>query len=315
MARMGNHPGHFSLAAKQVSLCRIEKNGALIVVDIQLDYAVPAADLTEYITLFYYFRADVPIFEDVERADYAQLRFRLSPGASQYAFADGVVQPSTEIHVLGPTCGPVKGRAIGPLRLFGMGLTAAGWTAMLGIDASSMLNRTVDAIGLFGAARLRAAYGAFDQATTVEQCAAIAEPLVRYLIQERCTGALRFVRQVDGWLADSPSPAMDDLIAITGLSRRQVERKCKAMYGAPPKMLARKYRALKAAVALASEVETLDDVIERGFYDQSHMIREVKQFTGMTPRQFHAEPTLLSQLVTAQRTALGDRVSPLVSRT
>lgn len=284
-------------------------------VDIKLDYAVPAADLVEYITLFYYFRADVPIFEDVERADYAQLRFRMSSGATQYSFADGVVQPSSEIHVLGPTCGPVRSRAVGPLRLFGMGLTAAGWTAMIGIDASSMLNRTVDAIGLFGGARLRAAFAAFEQATTVEQCAAIAEPLVRYLIQERCSGALRFVRQVDGWLADSPSPEMGDLIAITGLSRRQVERKCKAMYGAPPKMLARKYRALKAAVALASEVETLDDAIERGFYDQSHMIREVKQFTGMTPRQFHAEPTLLSQLVTAQRTALGDRVSPLVSQT
>jgi len=312
---MGNHPGRFSLCRRQVTLWPIEKNGAHIVVDVQLDYAVPAADLTEYVTLFYSFRADVPIFEDMERADYAQLRFRLSPGAAQYSFADGLVQESSEIHVLGPTCGPVKARAIGPLRLFGMGLTAVGWTAMLGIDASSMLNRTVDAIGLFGPSRLRAAHAAFARAATVEECAAIAEPLVRHLIQERCAGALQFVRQVDSWLADSPSPDMEDLIALTRLSRRQVERKCKAMYGAPPKMLARKYRALKAAVALASEVETLDDVIERGFYDQSHMIREVKEFTGMTPRQFHAQPTLLSQLVTAQRTALGDRVSPLIGRT
>jgi AraC-like DNA-binding protein len=285
------------------------------VVDVQLDYAVPAADLTEYVTLFYHFRADVPIFEDVERADYAQLRFRLSPGAAQYSFADGLLQESSEIHVLGPTCGPVRARAIGPLRLFGMGLTAAGWTAILGIDASSMLNRTVDAIGLFGAAKMRTALRAFSKATSVEECVAIAEPLMRYLIQERCVGALRFVRQVDTWLADSPSPDIEDLVALTHLSRRQVERKCKAMYGAPPKMLARKYRALKAAVALASEAETLDDVIERGFYDQSHMIREVKEFTGMTPRQFHAEPTLLSQLVTAQRTALGDKVSLLVGRT
>jgi AraC-like DNA-binding protein len=312
---MGNHPGRFSLWFRQVTLRIIRKDGAHIVVDVQLDYAVPAADLTEYVTLFYHFRADVPIFEDVERADYAQLRFQLSPGTAQYSFADGVVQRSTEVHVLGPTCGPVKVRATGPLRLFGMGLTPLGWTAMLGIDASSMLNRTVDAIGLFGPGRLRAAYAAFAKTSTVEECAAIAEPMVRHLIRERGVGALQFVRQVDSWLADSPSPDMEDLIVLTQLSRRQVERKCKAMYGAPPKMLARKYRALKAAVALASEVETLDDVIERGFYDQSHMIREVKEFTGMTPRQFHAQPTLLSQLVTAQRTALGDKVSLLVSRT
>ncbi len=284
-------------------------------VDIQLDYAVPAADLAAYVTLFYRFRADLPLFEDVERADYAQLRFRLSPGVSAYGFFDGVMQPSAEVHVLGPTCGPVKSRAEGPLLLFGMGLTAAGWAAMIGNDASHMLNRCVDATTLFGARRLREAHAALAKAATVEECAAIAEPLVRDLIRDRCAGALAFVRQVDAWLTAATSPAIDDLIAVTGLSRRQVERKCKAMYGAPPKMLARKYRALKAAVALASKTETIDDAIERGFYDQSHMIREIKQFTGMTPRQFHAEPTLLSQLVTAQRTALTDQVGPLVART
>lgn len=283
--------------------------------DVQLDYAVPAGDLSEYISLFYYFRADVSKFEDIERADYAQLRFRLSAAPTGYRFADGVSQTSSDIHLLGPTCGPVRSWSDGPVRLFGMGLTAAGWNAMIGNDASHMLNRSVDAPGLFGAARLRAAHTAFARADGVEGCAAIAEPLVRDLIRERGAGALGFVRQVDSWLAASPSPEMDDLIALTGLSRRQIERKCKAMYGAPPKLLARKYRALKAAVALASEAETLDDVIERGFYDQSHMIREIKQFTGMTPRQFHAEPTLLSQLVTARRTALSDRISPLISLT
>jgi AraC-like DNA-binding protein len=285
------------------------------VADVQLDYAVPAADLQEYITLFYYFRADLPRFEDTERADYAQLRFRLSESPSGYGFADTPSQPSSEIHLLGPTCGAVRAWSDGPVLLFGMGLTPAGWAAMVGNDASHMLNRSVDATGLLGAARLRAAYAAFAKAGSVEACTAIAEPLVRLLVGERGGAGLDFVRKVDSWLADSPSPEMDDLIAVTGLSRRQIERKCKAMYGAPPKMLARKYRALKAAVALASEAETLDDVIERGFYDQSHMIREIKQFTGMTPRQFHAEPTLLSQLVTAQRTALGDKVPALVGRT
>ncbi|MEO5866989.1 MAG: helix-turn-helix domain-containing protein [Sphingomonas sp.] len=283
--------------------------------NVRLDYAVPAADLQEYVTLFYYFRADLPKFEDVERADYAQLRFRLSPAATGYRFADGVTQSATDIHLLGPTCGPVRSWSDGPILLFGMGLTAAGWRAMIGNDASQMLNRSVDAEGLLGSSRLQAARVALANVASVEDCAAIAEPLVRELIGNRLGTSLVFVRQVDGWLAASPSPEMDDLIAVTGLSRRQIERKCKAMYGAPPKMLARKYRALKAAVALASNAETFDDAIERGFYDQSHMIREVKQFTGMTPRQFHAEPSLLSQLVTAQRTALEDKVGPLIART
>jgi len=283
--------------------------------DIQLDYRVPAGDLAEYITLFYCFRADVPIFEDTERADHAQFRLRLDSGGGEYRFPDGTVQQALEHHLIGPTSGAIKVRANGPVAIFGMGVTAAGWAAMIGNDASSMLNRVIDASGMFGAARLRTVATALRNAPDNDARFAIGEALVRELVCHGDVGALRFVRQVDEWLAGSPSPEMDDLVASTRLSRRQVERKCNTLYGAPPKLLARKYRALRAAVAMVSDSEEVDDLIERGFYDQSHLIREVKQFTGLTPRQIKAEPSLLARLTISQRTALGGQVSPLVSDT
>jgi len=287
----------------------------LIVSDVQLDYAVPSADLTEFVTLFYYFQADVEVFEDTERADNAQFRIRLSPGGADYLFPDATFQQAADIHIIGPTSGAIKVRADGPVRVFGFGLSAAGWAAMLGNDASSMLNRTIDAAELFGAGRLRAAQDALRAENEIAAMLAIGEALVRELVQASDSAALGFVRTVDAWLAASPSPEMDDLILATGLSRRQVERKCNSLYGAPPKLLARKYRALRAAVALATAREELDDIIARGFYDQSHMIREVKQFTGLTPRQIKAEPTQLSRLTIFQRHALGGQVSPLISET
>jgi AraC-like DNA-binding protein len=283
--------------------------------DVQLDYLVPSPEAAEFVTLFYHFRADVPIFEDTERADNAQLRIRLSPGEAAYTFPDGSIQQPADIHIIGPTSGAMKVRVVGPVRLFGMGLTAAGWAAMLGNDASSMINRTIDAEELFGSARLVAARRALDAARSTEDMAVIAEALVRDLVVGCDRGAIGFVRQVDAWLAGSPSPEVDDLTGATGLSRRQVERKCNSLYGAPPKLLARKYRALKAAVALATDDDDLDDIIARGFYDQSHLIREIKQFTGLTPRQIKAEPTLLARLTIEQRRALGGQVSPLISDT
>jgi AraC-like DNA-binding protein len=283
--------------------------------DIQLDYAVPAADLGDYITLFYNFRADVPMFEDTERADHAQFRFRLSPGGSDYCFPDGNLQQAAETHIVGPTSGAMRTRCKGPVMVFGMGLTPSGWAALLGIDASSMLNRVIDASGLFGAPRLRTAAVALREATDIAARVAIAEDLMRELLGGGDRGATAFVHKVDAWLAGSPSPDMEALIVSTDLSRRQVERKCKALYGAPPKLLARKYRALRAAVALVTESESVDDLIARGFYDQSHLIREVKQFTGHTPRQIKAEPSLLSQLTIERRAALGGIVHPLISDT
>ena len=283
--------------------------------DIGLDYAVPAADLSDYVTLFYDFFADVPVFEDVERADHAQLRFRLSSGRATYRFPDGTVQDSPAFHVIGPTSGAIGVSAAGPVEVFGMGVTAVGWAAMIGADASTMLNRVIDANDLFGTARLQVAAAALRTTRGVVERAAIGEALVRDLVRGGTAHATAFARQIDAWLTESPSPEMPSLIAATGLSRRQIERKCNALYGAPPKLLARKYRALRAAVAMVAGAESVGDAVDRGFYDQSHMIREVKQFTGLTPGQICAEPSVLARLTISQRVALGGQVGPLISGT
>ena len=282
---------------------------------ITLDYAVPVTDVSEYVTLFYDFVADVALFEDVERADHAQIRFRLSHGGATYRFPDGTVQESPDFHVIGPTSGAMGVCATGPVEVFGMGVTALGWAAMIGADASTMLNRVIDANDLFGAARLQTVAAALRAAQGVAARAAIGAALVRDLVRRGDSRATGFVRQVDGWLSETPSPEMACLIAATGLSRRRIERKCNALYGTPPKLLARKYRALRAAVAMVEGVETVSDAVDRGFYDQSHMIREVKHFTGLTPGQICAEPSVLARLTISQRFALGDQVGPLISKT
>jgi AraC-like DNA-binding protein len=152
-------------------------------------------------------------------------------------------------------------------------------------------------------------------ATDLAEMVARGEAIVRGLLHARPADALDFVTQVDAWLCGGPSPEVADLAAVTGLSQRQIERKCKALYGAPPKLLARKYRALRAAVALVADGATLDDALGRGFYDQSHMIREIKQFTGHTPGQIRSEPGVLAQLTIANRYALGGKVRRIISDT
>ena len=282
--------------------------------DIQLDYVVPAEDLRPYVTLFYHFRADIPLLEDMERADHAQLRFLLSSGGASYAFPDGTEQSAAEVHVIGPTSGAIRTRAQGPVEVVGMGLQPAGWAALLGMDASNMLNRALEWETVFGpgvrrvAARMRAADGMTGK---VE----VATAFVREAIAGVDGSAAVFARRIDAWLAGSPSPDVGELAEATNLSRRQVERRCKALYGAPPKLLARKYRALRAAVALTNGSTTLDELIGEGFYDQSHLIRELKQFTGLTPRQLRTQPNLLAQLTMSQRQALAGEVHPIISDT
>lgn len=276
--------------------------------DMALDYVVPGEALAPYVTLFYLFRCDAPAFDEVERADHAQLRFQLTPAHALYQFADGKRVAAARHHFVGPTSGAVRTRVDGPIRTFGMGLTPAGWEALTGIDADKALNCVIDAADRLGlvARDLAEALGA---CTTAEEMAAIVQARLQALIGAGHAASLRFVRAVDAWLTDGPSPELDDLVAATALSRRQVERRCNALYGAPPKLLARKYRALRAAVALADGHEAPD-----AFYDQSHMIREIKQFTGLTPRKMR-DPGMLAKLTIAQRRALEGKVAPIISNT
>lgn len=282
-----------------------------------LEYRVPSEDLRPYVTLFYHFRADVPLFDDVERADHAQWRFRLSDGAAHYRFGDGAQQAATPCHVIGPTSTAFRTVAQGPVEVVGMGLQPAGWAALVGIDASTLLDRIIDGAQVAGgsAAAARAAAG-LRTADGSDAKIAAAEALVRRaLAAAGDVAALAFARAIDDWLAAQRSPQVDDLVAAAGLSRRQVERRTKALYGVPPKTLARKYRALRAAVLLAEGTPVDEALGAGGFYDQSHLIRELKQFTGLTPKQLRETPTLLSQLTMRRRRALEGQVGPIISDT
>jgi len=283
--------------------------------DLKLDYAVPGAAMVDYVTLFYWFRADVPLLEDVERADHAQIRFPLTFGGAEYSFADGNVQTTTGPHIIGPTTGACQVRAVGPIRLFGAGITPAGWAALVGNDASAMINRVIELDDLFGATVADAIPKLQAASDDFQALVACGETILGALIGGGRRGTLEFVRRVDAWLSTDTSPDIADLAAATGLSARSLERKCRALYGAPPKLLARKYRALRAAVSLVADGASIDEVIGRGFYDQAHLNREIKQFTGFTPRQMIDEPSLLARLTIAQRYALGGRVHPVISDT
>jgi len=270
---------------------------------ISLDYATPDESLRQHLSVFYEFRADVPMFEDVERADLAQLRFLFSGTEPRYLFADGTTQNAARIQLIGPTTGPTAVRVGGPVHMFGVGLLPVGWSSLLQFEASLLVNRVVDATELFGK----------ELNATLEEKVLIASELVRRLIKGGNSAAFDFARIVDDWLADAPSPNVDALVKATGLSRRQVERNCKAIYGSPPKLLARKYRALKAAIMLAKHEACTDELVDHGFYDQSHFIREIKHFTGVTPKAIADGLPALATL-TLKRTEIKG-LSPLITKT
>lgn len=273
-----------------------------------MDFRQPPAALADHLSFFYQFHQSDTRFETVDRADFAQLRFVLRGHNGRCRFIDGVEQAMPDIYVQGPTTGVVTISGEGDIDCIGVGLMPAGWAALVPMDASAASNRLFDACDLFGGAVVEA-QSALRATDDFDARVAIFEALITRLIAQRRAKYDAFVGQVNDWLADALLPDVTALVERTSLSRSQVERNCKRYFGSPPKLLARKYRALRAAIAMTHRDANLDDLLAEGFYDQSHFIRELKHFTGMTPGAFSEHPTVLNQQI-AKRIEL-ERQNPL----
>jgi AraC-like DNA-binding protein len=80
---------------------------------------------------------------------------------------------------------------------------------------------------------------------------------------------------------------VEDAAAEIGLSVRQLERRCLAAFGLTPKAILRRSRFLDTATVLRGFSSPSGGELDAlRYFDQSHMNREFRRYTGMTPRTF-----------------------------
>lgn len=277
----------------------------------KLDYALPGQSLREFFSVYYLFDSPLPYVMDGERAAIAQLRFA-TQGRVVMHLPDGTATPCTGAVLVGPTTAAVKFEIEGPFRMFGLGITAAGWGALTQHSAADYLDRVVPANLLFPNIDERLAD--VNQLGSLPQMCAAADAILSPIVANASEEMVGFTRMVDQWLASSVSPLVTDLHAMTKLSERQLTRRVKQLYGMPPKYLSRKYRALRAARALIDAQPDEADFLRDAFYDQSHMIRELKLFAGTTPTRLRIGEGELARLID-QRSQLKGHINPLVAET
>lgn len=114
-----------------------------------------------------------------------------------------------------------------------------------------------------------------------------------------------FLRRLDrsrlGLLGDI-APVLDAaqtaraLAQVAGCSASTLARRFRRETGLTPKrFLARnRFRRVLAEVFASGSDDWLDYVVRYGFYDQSHFIKEMRRFSGFTPRHLLTLPVLAS---------------------
>lgn len=252
--------------------------------------------LLPHVESYYLFRAGEGELEGPERVDIGHIRF-LIRGEGEMTFPDGHVEPLKPIMVAGPGTAAASYRMRGPILCFGVVLRAIGWKALIGIPAHKVTDHIIDGEKLFCERAPRLLEQLRGMTELDDMIGAIAPQLI--MRQEEVKPVpephFPFLSRVREWAA-SEDPTIDALYATieetSGLGERQVQRLCLEYFGGPPTKLKRKFRAIRAAMQIFQGAP-LQDVLGP-FSDQSHMINEIKHFTGYTPTSLRgsSDPTL-----------------------
>ncbi|MFM9852399.1 MAG: DUF6597 domain-containing transcriptional factor [Sphingomonadaceae bacterium] len=251
-----------------------------------------AKALSPYVAAYFRLRFDYPRIEDIERADVGYLRITMA-GTGYYDFGPGERFHDCPATILGVSTKAARYALEGPLHSFGCVLRPAFWGGIVDCDAQDFTNQVVDAVGLLGA-EVAALPQALASQSDVGAMAALLDAFLIPRIKPLPADQTAVIALISDWLSVDPTPPLEALYAACAVSPRQVMRYANRFFGASPKMLARKLRALRTASRILGTKGQVPDDLVAPYSDRAHMSREVKHFTGVTPRglQINSSPIM-----------------------
>ena len=208
--------------------------------------------------------------------------------------------------IFGPQATPLKVRARGSMAVAGFAIRPGGWFAIEPEPADVFANRFVIMTGDFARALCEAASDIDDVDATFARMESAVRARVAALGRPHHDAMAAFETMV----RNDPTVSVADAAAALGYSSRHFDRLVRAHFGHGPKTVLRRSRFLDiAAVMRGFAVPDADALADMRFYDASHLNREFRHFTGMTPNQFKqtATPLLTPGLMLRQHRKMIDQ--------
>ncbi|WP_394730140.1 helix-turn-helix domain-containing protein [Altererythrobacter sp. GH1-8] len=190
----------------------------------------------------------------------------------------------------------------------GVALTPGAVPALKGPNVSDTLDRIILYDHIYGHKEWGSSAQMiewFDPEGPVERWLKVAESLFRDLLA--VTGGKRpdpVIEEFDKAAFADPNLAIAEFAEHHRIERRTLERTIKKAYGMTPKQVLRRARVLDIAAHLRGVADNREEEeAALKFFDQSHMIREFRNYFGMTPRQFANTPQPFMTLTLESRQA------------
>ena len=273
----------------------------------------PPADSAGLVNTFYTIETVDERREEACPAYSAQLIVTVH-GKSTFTYADGTTTQAPAVFFNAPLMRSARCLLEGPVLQVGASLTHVSWQRLANLPADQVHDCMIPAADILAPDRLAALeQAAADCRNGLIPPEALCEPLAAAIRAGHHTQRAEHVAAVEAmlrWLASGFDPALEDLYASVDMSPRQLQRISRRYFGVPPAQVLKRFRALRAAMLLAQPglSAAVHDELMATYFDQAHLIRDIRRYTGRTPTQFRQESLVKGLLDPA---AHGDAGTPL----
>lgn len=250
------------------------------------EFIAPPADLAGQVNTFFVLETNSACIEEFMPAYSAQM-FVFARGSATMHFESGDAQPSGKAFINAPLLRAAPYTLHGPARCIGASLTPLGWSALSGMPVNEVHDCLFDAEQVLSGVMADHMQSLSRHEDAEKICEGLAD-ILRGSTSPPKPEHVAMVEATTQWLASAFSPPLEDLYRRIPLSERQVQRLCKRFYGVPPAQLLKRFRAVRAAALLAQDdlPEAARDEVMLAYFDQAHLIRDIRRYTGRTPTGF-----------------------------
>ena len=250
----------------------------------------PHPDLQSLISC--YWTLEVPAGNDAERQRIIpdgtiEMAFILGDDIKRYTSDDDfILQPRAM--VLGQIIEPFYIEPTGYVDTFAVRFYPYGFANFVTEPIKNLANKETPIALLFGEKRSEKLEQEIIQAAGVEQRIGIIERFLLDMLSEESVVDNIVKTTIDALLLTKGSTSISDILKKDPSKRRQLERKFVKQIGISPKQLGKVIRLQSALKMLLNEEgESLTNVAyESEYYDQAHFIKDFKEFTGTSPKDF-----------------------------
>ncbi len=249
----------------------------------------PSAKLAPFIGHFYVFQAPLPddhVIDDFVLAETALVRCLIKGDWSGSDAPEELSKPGYPLFT-GANFNPYKARLTGSLDMVGFALRPSGWRALFEQPHADFVDELISFEKVWGDLATKL-FNDVSAASTDEEKIAIAEHIVSARLEQIGTFHIDdAMAEFEVIAREDSTIRVEEAAKHIGLSVRQLERRCKYSFGLTPKAVLRRSRFLDMAAAIRGMSSPSEEALAQlRYFDESHLNREFRRFSKMTPGQF-----------------------------